>query len=160
MIDEDVLSPKMEDPKSAFRLGTITAIKPQGTTVKFEGEDTASDKAYTVVQTYTPTVSDRVVLLNISGTYVVLGSVGPPKTKTDYILASEKGSVNGVATLNADGKVVQTVLNADNASWSNTASKLESVGSLAYLSSNADITSTVNKVNNIIGKMISSGMLD
>lgn len=98
-----------------YRLALITAIGSGGVSVQFEGEDTASDKTYAVVQNYHPILGDRVVVLNISGTYIVLGSVGAPTAPIEYIPASEKGASGGVATLNSGGQVVQKAVSAASA---------------------------------------------
>lgn len=59
-----------EEKKGIFRLGTITGGK-----VKFDGEESASQKTYKRLGSYTLTNGDRVLLVRISGTYVVLGKV-------------------------------------------------------------------------------------
>lgn len=46
--------------------------------VTFEGEETLSDKRYPVVGHYTPVASDRVVMLPVGATFVILGSLSTP----------------------------------------------------------------------------------
>lgn len=128
--------------------------------MRFEGEDTASDKTYTVVQSYRPTLGDRVVMLNISGTYIVLGSVGAPTTPVEYIPASEKGEVGGVATLNSGGQVVQKAVSAVTADSANIATYLESTGSVSALSINAALVEVVTKTNTIISRLKDAGIID
>lgn len=143
-----------------YRLASITAIGSGGVSVRFEGEDTASDKTYTVVQSYRPTLGDRVVMLNISGTYIVLGSVGAPTTPVEYIPASEKGEVGGVATLNSGGQVVQKAVSAVTADSANIATYLESTGSVSALSINAALVEVVTKTNTIISRLKDAGIID
>lgn len=104
MIPENVLTPTPPDNPPPYRLATVSAVTANGVAVQFEGEETATDKEYTVVQSYAPKQGERVVMLNISGTYIVLGSVGPPPP--GYISVTEKGVANGVATLDEGGKIV------------------------------------------------------
>lgn len=73
---------KLQKESKPFSLGTIaspyTSGKPR---VLFDGEDVATSKGYNFVQAYTPVAGDRVLLSNLSGTHVILGSVGDfPKT--------------------------------------------------------------------------------
>ncbi len=59
-----------EDKKSLFRLGTIVNSK-----VQFDGESTVSGKTYKRLSSYTISNGDRVLLVRIAGTYVILGEV-------------------------------------------------------------------------------------
>lgn len=59
-----------EDKKSLFRLGTIVNSK-----VQFDGESTVSGKTYKRLSSYTISNGDRVLLVRIAGTYVILGKV-------------------------------------------------------------------------------------
>lgn len=145
---------------ASYRLASITAIESGGVSVQFEGEDTASDKTYTVVQNYHPTLGDRVVMLNISGTYIVLGSVGAPTAPIEYIPASEKGVANGVATLNSGGQVVQKAVSAVTADSANIATYLESTGSVSALSINAALVEVITKTNTIISRLKDAGIVD
>ena len=161
-----------------YRLALITAIGSGGVSVQFEGEDTASDKTYAVVQNYHPILGDRVVVLNISGTYIVLGSVGAPTAPIEYIPASEKGASGGVATLNSGGQVVQKAVSAASADHATSADSATSASSAATatnftgrhtgstlsffgatarnqqsvptLSTSADLAATIARVNVII----------
>lgn len=161
-----------------YRLASITAIDSGGVSVQFEGEDTASDKTYTVVQSYHPTLNDRVVMLNVSGTYIVLGSVGAPTTPIQYIPASEKGASGGVATLNSGGQVEQKAVSAASADHATSADSATSASSASTstnftgrhtgstlsffgatarnqqsvptLSTSADLAATIARVNVII----------
>lgn len=163
---------------ASYRLASITAIESGGVSVQFEGEDTASDKTYTVVQSYHPTLGDRVVMLNISGTYIVLGSVGAPTAPVEYIPASEKGAAGGVATLNSGGQVEQKAVNAASADHATSADSATSASSattatnftgrhtgntlsffgatarnqqsVPTLSTSADLAATIARVNVII----------
>ena len=71
MIDSfEFLDLLKEEKKSVFRLGTIVSGK-----VKFDGEETASQKNYKRLGSYTLTNGDRVLLVRIAGTYIILGKV-------------------------------------------------------------------------------------
>lgn len=57
-------------------LGTIDSYTAgQGVTLIIDGEDAPTTKSYYILKSYNPTVGDRVMIQEISGTYVVLGQV-------------------------------------------------------------------------------------
>ena len=59
---------------SEYKLGIVTSTSG-GVFVRFDGETTASAKKYKRLANYSPTVSDRVLLVKVGGTYVILGKV-------------------------------------------------------------------------------------
>lgn len=60
---------------SEYRLATVTSTSG-GVFVQFDGETTASQKSYKRLASYSsPAVSDRVLLIKVGGTYVILGKV-------------------------------------------------------------------------------------
>ena len=145
---------------TSIRLASITAIDSGGVSVQFEGEYAASNKTYTVVQSYHPTLGDRVVMLNISGTYIALGCVGAPTDPVEYIPASEKGASGGVATLNSGGQVVQKAVSAASADSAHTATCLQPTGSVSSLSTNATLAEVITKVNTIRNRLKDAGVID
>lgn len=57
-------------------LGTITAYTSgTGVQVQVDGEDSGTTKNYQFLSSYTPAVGDRVILEEISGSYVIIGKV-------------------------------------------------------------------------------------
>lgn len=57
-------------------LGTISAYTSgTGVALTIDGESTPTTKKYLFLSSYTPVVDDRVLIEEIAGTYVVLGSV-------------------------------------------------------------------------------------
>lgn len=64
------------EQQQTFRLGTVVELFSNSTAkVKFDGEETASEKQYAYLKSYKPSVNDRVLLAAVGGTYVILGSV-------------------------------------------------------------------------------------
>jgi len=58
-----------------LKLGTVTSITG-GVAVQFDGETSASTKLYKRLSSYSsPAVNDRVLLLRISGTYIIMGKI-------------------------------------------------------------------------------------
>ena len=59
-----------------FKLATVTALFannfPQ---IKFDGESSASLKKYPYLASYTPAIGDRVLVVAISGTYIIIGKI-------------------------------------------------------------------------------------
>ncbi len=57
-------------------LGTISSYTAgKGVSLTIDGESNPTAKKYAFLSTYTPVVGDRVLIEEISGTYVVLGSI-------------------------------------------------------------------------------------
>ena len=59
-----------EETQKVFKLGTIADGK-----VIFNGEESASERNYPRLGSYTPANGDRVMLAKIAGTYIILGKV-------------------------------------------------------------------------------------
>jgi hypothetical protein len=57
------------------RLATVISIDGSGLTLRFDGETEARTKKYKRLASYTPSVGDRVFVVFISGTYIVMGKV-------------------------------------------------------------------------------------
>lgn len=57
-------------------LGTISSYSSgDGVTLTIDGESAPTTKEYCFLSSYVPTVGDRVLVEEISGTYVILGKV-------------------------------------------------------------------------------------
>lgn len=59
---------------SDYKLGTVTSTSG-GISVQFDGETTPSTKLYKRLASYSPTVNDRVLLVNVGGTYIIVGKI-------------------------------------------------------------------------------------
>lgn len=60
---------------SDYKLGTVTSTSG-GVSVQFDGETTPSTKKYKRLASYSsPTVNDRVLLIKVGGTYVIIGKI-------------------------------------------------------------------------------------
>jgi hypothetical protein len=68
-----------KQPSSADRPVRLAVVDPAYTTgwprVTFEGETTLSGKQYPHLDSYTPAAGDRVVLVPVGTTYLVIGRV-------------------------------------------------------------------------------------
>lgn len=63
--------------KALVRLGEVSSIDPNTgrPSIIFDGETEPSVKRYTYIDSYTPTEGDRVLLIAVGNTYVVLGKI-------------------------------------------------------------------------------------
>ena len=60
---------------SEYKLATVTSTSG-GVSVQFDGETTPSTKKYKRLASYSsPTVNDRVLLVKVGGTYVIIGKI-------------------------------------------------------------------------------------
>lgn len=73
----DFLEIVREDKNSElFVLGTVDRDYKEGRPkIQFDGEDTLSEKSYPCISSYTPKPNDRVLMVKLKGTIVVLGSI-------------------------------------------------------------------------------------
>lgn len=114
MIENLVEIAKENEKNSKADFATISVIHADGVQLIFDGETTAAQKHYQVLQSYKPKVGDRVYLVRVSGTAVVLGSVGAPTSESGGGGGSEFDTltVNGAATLkNTLGVTGDTTIN-------------------------------------------------
>lgn len=59
-----------------YRLGTVTVLLGSAPLVQIDGETAASQKIYKRLASYnSPAVNDRVMLVKVGGTYIILGKV-------------------------------------------------------------------------------------
>ena len=73
---EEFLNILKNDEKKVFKLGKIDPNYVSGDPkILFDGETQVSTKTYKTIN-YTPAAGDRVLLVSIAGTYLVLGKVG------------------------------------------------------------------------------------
>ena len=66
-----------------FYLATMTGGKAsEGLKIKLDGDSSGSTKSYKILQTgrEPPRTGDRVLVIKLSGTYVVLGKIGQPSS--------------------------------------------------------------------------------
>lgn len=90
-----------------MKIGTITALdKSSGVQIKLDGEENGTAKKYSYIDSYIPAVGDRVLIEEISGSYVVIG-----KIITDF-------SSSGISRY---AKTAQTAASANTATSANTA---------------------------------------
>lgn len=78
VIDESLFDVKSSKQGSPYKIGTVTDVQAAGVKVKFDGEENASDKYYPILLPYAPQVGDRVLSLKLSGSIIILGSIGRP----------------------------------------------------------------------------------
>lgn len=68
---------KLATVDPSYAVGTVT--DPNLPKVTFDGETTLSTKQYPIVAGYVPTAGDRVVLVPLGRTYVIVGTVSHPR---------------------------------------------------------------------------------
>ena len=72
-IVEDMIKEKVDAP---FSLGNISPnYQGRNPQILFDGEVSVSIKKYPHLSSYNPVSNDRVLLINISGTHLVVGAI-------------------------------------------------------------------------------------
>lgn len=83
-------------------LGTISAVDDNnGLQLIIDGEDTATTKKYTYMASYVPAVNDRVLIEEISGSYVIMGKVISDKDLSGVARTAETATTAASCTGNA-----------------------------------------------------------
>jgi len=90
----------LNNPENArFLIGTVADVTSGGVKVVFDGTEDATEKRYKQLSTaITLTAGDRVVIMKISGSYVVLGRIDEeqPEIETGDIYLSSKTQTVGI----------------------------------------------------------------
>jgi hypothetical protein len=56
-------------------MGTVKSLSNGDPLIQFDGETLVSQKVYKRLASYSPAVNDRVLIMPISGSYVILGKI-------------------------------------------------------------------------------------
>jgi hypothetical protein len=113
---EEIKDEKNQQPKQEnFKLASVTELFTQDQCAKitFYGEDTPSEKEYSYLASYTPTIGDKVLLARVGESWVILGKVNYAEEPT--ALTAEQ-IVELINTTLVDGKYVKLT---DNGTISN-----------------------------------------
>ena len=63
------------DEKSNIRLAKVTQVEDGNVFITFYGEDVQSEKNYKILSSYNPAAGDTVCVLNVNGSWVILGKL-------------------------------------------------------------------------------------
>ena len=118
-----------EIDRTEFLLATVASLSNSGITLVFDGQTDATQKAYRNISNMDPyVVGDRVVVMKLSGTYVILGSlktsaypVWRTTSVSDIITAGSGFSITD-ATYERYGRMAQLYVKATATSASSSAS--------------------------------------
>ena len=58
-----------------YKLAYVDSVTSGIAVIHFFGEENPSEKTYKRLSSYTPAAGDKVLLMKVSGTYVILGKV-------------------------------------------------------------------------------------
>ena len=117
-------------------LGTISAIdSDNGLQLIIDGEDEPTTKKYTYMASYVPTVNDRVLIEEISGSYVIMGKV-----------------ISDVAS-SGMARVADTAVNATTADTALSANSADALSGASQLSGKL-VTNVYRSWNSTVGDYI------
>lgn len=106
--------------QAEFYLATVTSGNMgEGLTIKIDGQETGSTKKYKILLTgrEPPRPGDRVLVMKISGSYIVLGKIGAPgywwsftpMTTADWTFQGVQNRLNRIYSMFSDtGIAIQT----------------------------------------------------
>lgn len=127
-------------------LGTIHAVDDDnGLRLIIDGEDEPTTKKYSYMASYVPTANDRVIIEEISGSYVIMGKV-----------ISEK-NMSGVARIADTATTANTATSAVTANTATSAAVADTLNSNNYGTTNGLIITSIHQnYNSQIGYYIDS----
>lgn len=64
-----------DNEKEQFRMARVMELENGRPIVRFSGETANAKKKYKYLSSYYPAIGDKVIMIRISGTYVILGKV-------------------------------------------------------------------------------------
>lgn len=65
-----------KQPQTYFKFAVVSDLFPNGAAkLTFDGESIASEKKYPYLASYTPMINDRVLVMAVSGTYIIIGKI-------------------------------------------------------------------------------------
>jgi hypothetical protein len=137
---EELVEMTESKEQSPFKLGTVVELFEIGTAkIQFDGEEEPSEKEYSYLASYKPSIGDRVLLASVAGTYVIMD-------KIKYQEAIEDTSTGNFESLTVEN---------------NTKTKTLDVTSTMYVGGTANLNGGVNvrssaRFNN--GATVSNGM--
>jgi hypothetical protein len=72
----DLIAINQSTEEKGLKLATVTELFETGTVkIQFYGEESPSEKEYSYLASYTPTVDDTVLMIPMAETYIVLGKI-------------------------------------------------------------------------------------
>ena len=109
--EEFVLELNNNEEQQSFKLAIVVALFENDTAkIKFDGEEGPSEKQYAYLNSYTPKISDRVLLGAMGGTYIILGKVNYGEKPSDGLegLEGEIISINAkIGTMTSNITIMQ-----------------------------------------------------
>lgn len=94
-------------------LGTVLALdENSGVQIKLDGEEDGTAKKYSYLASYIPAAGDRVLIEEISGSYVVIGKI---------ITVFSSSGISRACSIADNAKTAQTATSANTAKSANTA---------------------------------------
>lgn len=71
----DIVKDELSKQEVTYKIAHVAFPINGKWTVKFAGEDSPSQKGYSYLSPYQPHLGDRVLMVKVKGTYVILGKL-------------------------------------------------------------------------------------
>lgn len=107
---EELIGMAKSKEQSPFKLGTVVELFEIGTAkIQFDGEEEPSEKEYSYLASYKPSIGDRVLLASVAGTYIII----------DKIIYNEEpsGDESKDSLFTLDGDTIKTNYNIEIKGW-------------------------------------------
>lgn len=146
---------------NSFKLGTVAELFATLNTakVKFDGEETAAEKQFAYLSSYTPAVNDRVLLASIGGTYIILGkikynvSAGGPMVVSELSVTTKVGFYGTAPRTKVSIGSMNSLVTTDSADSTYSSNEVTMLGHIK-----SDLGSLRSKVNEIVSLLVAYGL--
>lgn len=143
-------------------LGTISAVdNDNGLQLIIDGEDDPTTKKYTYMASYVPAANDRVLIEEISGSYVIMGKVisdytssGVARTAATATLADTATSATSATTAETAATCTGNAATATSATTAGTSDKTKGFDYSVQSEYGKLVTSVSREYNSTLGKYI------
>lgn len=190
---ENAIAEKQDEIKNSstednYKIATVTSFFENGCPkLTFKGEEQESNKKYSYLYSYIPTLGDEVLLMKTNKTYIILGKTAydiTPDTQDEIYteeeikkLAQNQIETNNFLVVSSEGTVTLTgtkyntinyitnkrinteVLYADKVGFYGKTPTTQ--GSVSYLpTGTTDLAKIVSRINSLINAVKQSGLID
>lgn len=138
------------EKQSPFKLGIVVELFENDTAkIKFDGEDTPSEKQYAYLASYKPAKDDRVLLCSVGGTYIILGKVSYNEEPDKTIENEINGIKNNINTINGEIDTVIQEVNTVKDEINTVKSEIEGIEDTLDIKIESNMSNDVNGNRNI-----------
>lgn len=139
-------------------LGTISAVDADnGLQLIIDGEDLPTTKKYTYMASYVPSANDRVLVEEISGSYVIIGKMVSEYASSGLARQADTATTASTATSATNADHATSADSATNANYATSAGTAATISGV-YTMTGGLVTNFTQQYDASIGSMVVTGI--